>query len=100
MALSYNFARRSGSEGEKICFIFDESNVLETSFLERMNTLLTAGHVPGLFEGEELSSLLASLRLTMHRKVASFQLLQLHSFRAFLLLLMLNAGSTLSLKCV
>ena len=43
--------RRSGCKSEKICFIFDESNVLESSFLERMNTLLASGEVPGLFEG-------------------------------------------------
>ena len=28
---------RAGCEGEKICFIFDESNVVSSSFLERMN---------------------------------------------------------------
>ena len=29
----------------------DESNILDSSFLERMNTLLANGEVPGLFEG-------------------------------------------------
>ena len=43
--------RRSGCKDEKICFILDESNVLDSSFLERMNTLLANGEVPGLFEG-------------------------------------------------
>ena len=42
-------------QGEKICFIMDESNVLDTSFLERLNTLLANGEVPGLFEGDELT---------------------------------------------
>ncbi|KAB7502822.1 Dynein heavy chain, cytoplasmic [Armadillidium nasatum] len=42
--------RRSGCKDEKICFILDESNVLDSSFLERMNTLLANGEVPGLFE--------------------------------------------------
>ena len=32
--------RRAGCKGEKICFIMDESNVLDSGFLERMNTLL------------------------------------------------------------
>ena len=36
----------------------DESNVLDSSFLERMNTLLANGEVPGLFEGDELSALM------------------------------------------
>lgn len=44
--------RRSGCKNEKIAFILDESNVLESGFLERMNTLLANGEVPGLFEGE------------------------------------------------
>ena len=30
-----------GCKGEKTCFIMDESNVLDSGFLERMNTLLT-----------------------------------------------------------
>ena len=37
--------RRSGCKDEKICFILDESNVMESSFLERMNTLLANGEV-------------------------------------------------------
>lgn len=54
--------RRSGCKGEKICFIVDEGNVVDTSFLERMNTLLANSEVPGLFEGDELTSLLASCK--------------------------------------
>jgi dynein heavy chain 1 len=30
--------RRSGCKGEKVCFIMDESNVLDSGFLERVNT--------------------------------------------------------------
>ncbi len=37
--------RRSGCKGEKIVFILDESNMLDSSFLERMNTLLANGEV-------------------------------------------------------
>ncbi|CAF0789670.1 unnamed protein product [Didymodactylos carnosus] len=51
--------RRSGCKGEKIVFLLDESNVMDSSFLERMNTLLANGEVPGLFEGDEYSSLLS-----------------------------------------
>lgn len=50
--------KRSGVKGEKICFIFDESNVLSVAFLERMNALLASGEVPGLFEGEEYMALM------------------------------------------
>ncbi|KAJ3451774.1 dynein heavy chain [Anaeramoeba flamelloides] len=55
--------KRAGLKGEKICFIFDESNILSSSFLERMNALLASGEVPGLFdEGEGMSGLLNQVR--------------------------------------
>ncbi|RLV89834.1 Dynein heavy chain cytoplasmic [Spathaspora sp. JA1] len=44
--------------GERVCFIIDESSILETSFIERMNTLLANAEIPGLFEGEEYTSLM------------------------------------------
>ncbi len=59
--------RRSGTKGEKICFIFDESNVLESSFLERMNTLLASGEVPGLFEGDEYTALMHQCKEAVQR---------------------------------
>jgi len=54
--------RRAGCRNEKICFILDESNVMDSGFLERMNTLLANGEVPGLFEGDELSALMTQCR--------------------------------------
>ncbi|KAF9983125.1 Cytoplasmic dynein 1 heavy chain 1, partial [Modicella reniformis] len=54
--------RRGGCKGEKICFILDESNVLDSGFLERMNTLLANAEVPGLFEGDEYASLMTQCR--------------------------------------
>lgn len=45
-------------KGEKICFIIDESSLLETAFIERMNTLLANSEVPGLFEGDDFASLI------------------------------------------
>ena len=47
---------------EKICFIFDESNVLSSAFLERMNSLLASGEIPGLYEGDEFVTLMADCR--------------------------------------
>lgn len=49
---------RVSAKGEKICFIIDESTILEDSFLEKMNTLLANAEVPGLFEGEEFDNLM------------------------------------------
>ncbi|KAJ1568194.1 Cytoplasmic dynein 1 heavy chain 1, partial [Cladochytrium tenue] len=54
--------RRAGCKGEKICFIMDESNVLDSGFLERINTLLANGEVPGLFEGDEFASLMSQCK--------------------------------------
>ncbi|CAI2172645.1 16667_t:CDS:10, partial [Funneliformis geosporum] len=54
--------RRSGCKGEKICFIMDESNVLDSGFLERMNTLLANAEVPGLFEGDEYNTLMTGCK--------------------------------------
>ncbi|KAJ2400555.1 dynein heavy chain, partial [Coemansia sp. RSA 2559] len=54
--------RRSGCGGEKICFVLDESNVLDAGFLERMNTLLANSEVPGLFEGDEQAALMTACR--------------------------------------
>jgi len=50
--------KRAGCKHEKICFIFDESNVLSAAFLERMNALLASGEVPGLFDGEDYMNLI------------------------------------------
>ncbi|KAF8528024.1 dynein heavy chain protein 1 [Hysterangium stoloniferum] len=54
--------RRAGTKGEKVCFIMDESNVLDSGFLERMNTLLANAEVPGLFEGDEHSALMTACK--------------------------------------
>ncbi|KAJ3336987.1 hypothetical protein HDU93_001788 [Gonapodya sp. JEL0774] len=60
--------RRAGCKGEKIVFIMDESNVLESSFLERMNTLLANSEIPGLFEGDEYSSLMTQCKEAAQRE--------------------------------
>lgn len=54
--------RRAGCKDEKICFMLDESNVLDSGFLERMNTLLANGEVPGLFEGDEYTTLMTQCK--------------------------------------
>ncbi|XP_028159313.1 dynein heavy chain, cytoplasmic isoform X8 [Ostrinia furnacalis] len=54
--------RRAGCRDEKLAFILDESNVLDSGFLERMNTLLANGEVPGLFEGDEFAALMTQCK--------------------------------------
>ncbi|KAI6221986.1 Dynein heavy chain, cytoplasmic [Aphelenchoides besseyi] len=60
--------RRAGCRGERICFIMDESNMLDTGFLERLNTLLANGEVPGLFEGDELTTLMNQVKENAQRQ--------------------------------
>uniref|UniRef100_A0A7S2LKS4 AAA+ ATPase domain-containing protein n=1 Tax=Leptocylindrus danicus TaxID=163516 RepID=A0A7S2LKS4_9STRA len=54
--------KRVGVEGEKVCFIFDEANALDSGFLEAMNALLASGEVPGLFEGDDYAALMSACR--------------------------------------
>ena len=54
--------RRCSYKGEKICFIMDEGNVLDSGFLERINTLLANAEVPGLFKEDELSALMSNCK--------------------------------------
>ncbi|ETS83032.1 Dynein heavy chain [Pestalotiopsis fici W106-1] len=54
--------RACGTKDQKMCFIMDESNVLDSGFLERMNTLLANAEVPGLFEGDEYTTLMTACR--------------------------------------
>ncbi|CEH14594.1 dynein heavy chain cytosolic [Ceraceosorus bombacis] len=54
--------RRAGTQGEKLCFIIDESQVRDPAFLERMNTLLANAEIPGLFEGDEYSALMTACK--------------------------------------
>lgn len=51
---------KAGIDNEKICFIIDESTILDASFLERMNTLLANSELPGLFEGDDFISLMSA----------------------------------------
>lgn len=36
--------------------------MMETGFLERLNTLLANGEVPGLFDGDEYNALLSQIK--------------------------------------
>ena len=60
--------KRVGIEGAKICFIFDESNALSSAFLERMNSLLASGEIPGLFEGDDRVQLMSACRDSFNEK--------------------------------
>jgi len=63
--------KQAGCHGEKVCFIFDESNVLESAFLERMNALLASGEVPGLYKGDEQAALMSACREAAQQRDAN-----------------------------
>ncbi|KAG8726841.1 Cytoplasmic dynein 1 heavy chain 1 [Ceratobasidium sp. 414] len=53
---------QSGCKGEKICFIMDESNILDSGFPECMNILLANTEVLGLFRGDEHAALMTACK--------------------------------------
>ena len=52
----------SGVEGEQVVLILEDHQFVEPSFLELINSLLSAGEVPGLYTPEELEPMLSPLR--------------------------------------
>lgn len=49
---------RAGCKNEKISFILDDHAMEDLRFTERMNTLLANSEIPGLFHGDDLTSLM------------------------------------------
>ena len=52
----------AGIEGEQVVLLLEDHQLVEPQFLELINSLLSAGEVPGLYSPEELEPLLAPLR--------------------------------------
>ncbi|KAL7667891.1 hypothetical protein ACOME3_008618 [Neoechinorhynchus agilis] len=64
-----NVLRRCACKQERVVFALDyESFALGTGFLERMNTLLANGEVPGLFEGDEYTQLINECKNVAQRQ--------------------------------
>ena len=53
---------KSGIEGIEVVLLIEDHQLVHPSFLELINSLLSAGEVPGLFSPEELDPVLVSLR--------------------------------------
>ncbi|CCH61061.1 hypothetical protein TBLA_0D05690 [Henningerozyma blattae CBS 6284] len=49
---------RCAIEEETVCLLVDESHILHTSFIERINNLLSNSDIPDLFHGEDYDKLL------------------------------------------
>eukprot|EP00171_Calliarthron_tuberculosum_P021131 IDg21131t1 len=62
-----NVLRKAGVHHTRVVVIFDESNDLDSAFLEMMNSILACGDVPGLFDGEERAALLKEIQENQRR---------------------------------
>ena len=51
-----------GIEDQQVVMILEDHQFMENTFLELINSLLSAGEIPGLYTPEELDPLLAPLR--------------------------------------
>ena len=58
----------AGVEGREIVYLLEDHQILEPSYLELINSLLSSGEIPGLFSSEELEPLLAPLRDSMSQE--------------------------------
>lgn len=54
--------RKTGVRDRQIMIIFDESNAMDSGFLEMMNSILACGDVPGLFAGDDRLRLIEELK--------------------------------------
>ena len=52
----------AGISGEQVVLLIEDHQLVESNFLELINSLLCSGDVPGLYTPEELDPLLISLR--------------------------------------
>ncbi|GMH35100.1 hypothetical protein BSKO_02968 [Bryopsis sp. KO-2023] len=55
----------TGIEGQVMCLLLEDHQIIDNVFLELINSLLSAGEVPGLFGNEELQKMLAPLQETL-----------------------------------
>lgn len=52
----------AGIDGEQVVFVVEDNHLTDPQFLEILNSLLSAGEVPGLYNPEEIDPLLNPLR--------------------------------------
>jgi len=53
---------KTGIEGEEVVLLLEDYQFVEPQFLEVVNSLVSAGEVPGLYTPEELDPLLAPIK--------------------------------------
>ena len=55
----------AGIEAQKVCLLIEDHQILTSEFLELLNSLISAGEVPGLYTPEELEPILSQLQSEM-----------------------------------
>lgn len=58
--------QQSGIEDVRVCLFIEDHQLLQDEFLEYLNSLISAGEVPGLYTPEELKPLLDLLKDEMN----------------------------------
>jgi len=54
--------QQAGIEGDQVVLLLEDHQFVDPTFLELVNSLLSAGEVPGLYSPEEIEPILAPLR--------------------------------------
>ncbi|EDO38992.1 predicted protein [Nematostella vectensis] len=54
--------QKAGIDGEQMAFVLEDHQLVDAAILELINSLLSAGEIPGLYSPEELEPLLSPLR--------------------------------------
>mmetsp|Transcript_17017 Transcript_17017/g.54247 ORF Transcript_17017/g.54247 Transcript_17017/m.54247 type:complete len:3325 (+) Transcript_17017:156-10130(+) len=57
--------QRAGVDNEPVVLFLEDHQLVDTAFLEMVNSLLSGGEIPGLFTNEELEPMLAPIRDAM-----------------------------------
>ncbi len=60
--------QQTGIDGKEIIFVLEDYQFIDPVFLELVNSLLSAGEIPGLYTTEEIEPLLAPLRDLMSQE--------------------------------
>lgn len=58
----------TGINAEKVCLFIEDHQLIQTEFLEMLNSLISAGEIPGLYTPEELEPLLQQLSEEMRNQ--------------------------------
>ncbi len=60
--------QQAGIEAQKVCLLIEDHHMIKGEFLEYLNSLISAGEVPGLYSPEELEPLLSQLQEEMRNQ--------------------------------